>query len=95
MSTPTAIMPYWCACMLDPIEPRLSASTQEAPPCSIPKYWVLPVTGIVPTIRSGLASVMTIPIPSWIVAFRSGHIAASTSVSVIASPTSSLVPGQD
>ena len=58
ISRPTAIR---CgpACSADPIEPRLSASTTEAPPWSSPYGWVFPSTGIVPTTRSGLASTIS------------------------------------
>ena len=45
MSTPTAILSGW-ACMCEPNEARVSASTQEAPPCQSPYGCVLPATGI-------------------------------------------------
>src|SRR5947209_1924099 len=45
-------------------EPRLSASTALAPPCSRPKYWRLCATGMVPTTRSGSHSVILMPIRS-------------------------------
>src|SRR5690606_2700896 len=61
---PSAIPPVRPAYRLAPTEPRVSASTQEAPPCSNPYGWVLPATGMVPTTRSGLASSRVIPIRS-------------------------------
>ena len=50
------------ACSAEPSEPSVSASTQDAPPCSSPYGWVLRATGIVPTTRSADASVIWIPI---------------------------------
>src|SRR6266487_835665 len=37
------------ACRAAPSDPMVSASTQEAPPCSRPNGWMLPATGIVAT----------------------------------------------
>ena len=48
-------------CRAAPIDPRVSASTTLAPPCSRPKGWRLPATGIRPTSRSGLASMISMP----------------------------------
>ncbi|CAL2062578.1 exported protein of unknown function [Streptomyces murinus] len=60
-STPTAtlVLP---PCSIAPIEPSVSASTAEAPPCSSPYGWVLPSTGIVPTTFSADASRICTPI---------------------------------
>src|SRR5262245_51471758 len=51
-------------CRADPSDPRVSASTHDAPPCSRPYGWMLPATGMVPTTRSALASRIVIPIRS-------------------------------
>ena len=48
-----------------PIEPRLSASTTEAPPCSRPYGCWLPSTGMVATIRSAEISRISMPIFSF------------------------------
>ena len=48
--------------MADPIEPRVSASTTDAPPCSRPNGWVLPSTGMVATTRSAATSTSCTPI---------------------------------
>src|SRR5690625_617541 len=50
MSTPTAyaVAPAWMAAAT---EPRLSARAQDAPPCSRPKGWVFPSTGMRATTR--------------------------------------------
>src|SRR6266536_761340 len=65
MSTPTAIPPIVAvACMAAPIDPSVSASTHDAPPCSSPYGWVLPSTGMEPITRSGLACEIEIPIRS-------------------------------
>src|SRR5215469_8123888 len=50
------------ACSAEPSEPSVSASTQDAPPCSSPYGWVLPSTGMVPTTRSGDAATILMPI---------------------------------
>ena len=52
------------ACSADPIDPSVSASTTEAPPCSRPYGWVLPSTGMVATSRCGAASTISMPIRS-------------------------------
>ena len=44
-STPTAIFEL-PPCSIEPTEPRVSASTADAPPCSSPYGWVLPSTGM-------------------------------------------------
>src|SRR2546423_2045485 len=63
MSTPTARPPVsWYAYIAAPIEPSVSARTQDAPPCSNPYGWVFPSTGIEPTTRSAAASSIVIPI---------------------------------
>src|SRR5205823_3147495 len=62
-SKPTARPPMSrYACMAAPIEPSVSARTQDAPPCSSPYGWVFPSTGIDPTTRSGAASSIVMPI---------------------------------
>src|SRR6185437_16642381 len=72
ISTPTAMLPSRrAACMAAPTEPSVSASTHEAPPCSSPYGWVLVSTGMVPTTRSGSASVMVMPI-------RTGSVPSQT-----------------
>src|SRR3954454_24992846 len=63
MSRPTA-MPPSPACRVAPIEPTVSARTTLAPPCSRPKGWVFPATGIRATTRSGEASRNSISIRS-------------------------------
>src|SRR3954469_9753598 len=63
MSRPTA-MPPSPACSVAPIEPTVSARTTLAPPCSRPKGWVFPATGIRATTRSGEASRNSISIRS-------------------------------
>src|SRR5215475_12752908 len=63
MSTPTGVLPG-PACSTAPSEPSVSASTQDAPPCSTPAGCVLPATGIVPTTRPAEASTSVIPIRS-------------------------------
>src|SRR5690606_12184015 len=60
---PTAARPG-PACSVAAIDPRLSASTAEAPPCSSPAGWVLPATGIVPAVRSAPISVSSMPMRS-------------------------------
>ena len=74
--TSPAETPRWCvalismptvkrsgpACSADPSEPSVSASTQEAPPCSSPYGCVLPGTGMEPTTRSAEASRILMPI---------------------------------
>src|SRR6185437_9450155 len=70
MSTPTVVLPG-PACSTAPSEPRVSASTQDAPPCRTPAGCVLPATGIVPTTRPADASTSVIPIRSTSV-FRMG-----------------------
>ena len=54
-----------CACTAEPTEPRVSASTTDAPPCRRPYGWVLPSTGIVPTTRSAEISMSSMPIFSF------------------------------
>jgi hypothetical protein len=44
------------------MDPKLSANTTFAPPCKSPNGWVFPLTGIVPTILCGEASMISIPI---------------------------------
>ena len=63
MSTPTASRSGW-AWSAEPTEPRVSASTTEAPPWSSPYGWVLPSTGIVATTRSAEISTSSMPILS-------------------------------
>src|SRR6266498_3834355 len=65
ISTPTANgRSTVCPCITAPTDPSVSASTHDAPPCSSPYGWVLPSTGIVPTTRSGDASLISTPIRS-------------------------------
>src|SRR6476661_2839729 len=60
-STPSACRPG-PACMPAAKEPSVSASTTWAPPCRMPATCVLPSTGIVATVRSGLSSTKWMPI---------------------------------
>src|SRR6476661_5406357 len=60
-STPSACRPG-PACMPAAKEPSVSASTTWAPPCRMPATCVLPSTGMVATVRSGLSSTKWMPI---------------------------------
>jgi len=62
-SIPTAARPS-PAYVMAAIEPSVSASTADAPPCSRPYGWVFPATGMVPTVRSAEDSVTTMPMRS-------------------------------
>src|SRR6266576_1104850 len=59
MPTTTRLRP---ACRAAPSDPMVSASTQEAPPCSRPNGWVLPATGIVATTSAPDADRILMPI---------------------------------
>src|SRR6266700_3805186 len=61
ISMPTTTRPR-PACRAAPSDPMVSASTQEAPPCSRPNGWVLPATGIVATTSAPDADRILMPI---------------------------------
>src|SRR5262252_10430508 len=84
-------------CSADPSDPRVSASTHDAPPCSRPYGWMLPATGMVPTTRSALASRIVIPIRSasvFLLAARYVSMTRVLSCSTVTSASSGRPPAE-
>ena len=59
----------------------VSASTQDAPPCSRPAGWVLPCTGMVATTRDADADTILMPM-------RPGSVSSATVTAMIVSSVS-------
>ncbi len=65
----------------------VSASTQDAPPCSRPCGWVLPSTGMVATTRDADADTIVMPI-------RPASVPSATVTAMILSSVSWSIPSQ-